>query len=110
MRFSRTDSGDETVLKVDGTLDAVTAPELRPALDALVAERRRLVTVDLSALRLIEARSMREARRHLCLRHGYADPAYFKRVFTQDAGISPRAFRTQLSMQPRIETASDSKG
>jgi AraC family transcriptional activator of pobA len=63
-----------------------------------------------SALRLIEARSMREARRHLAYTNlsiatiayamGYADPAYFTRVFTQDAGLSPRAFRAQLS-KPR---------
>jgi AraC family transcriptional activator of pobA len=64
-----------------------------------------------SALRLIKARSMREARRHLAYTHlsiatiayamGYADPAYFTRVFTQDAGLSPRAFRAQLSKQPQ---------
>ncbi len=62
-----------------------------------------------SSLRLIEARTMREARRHLAYTHlsiatvayamGYADPAYFTRVFTQDAGLSPRAFRAQLSGQ-----------
>jgi anti-sigma B factor antagonist len=55
MRFTRTDTGDETRLKIEGTLDAVTAPELRPALDTLVAERRPLVTIDLSALRLIDS-------------------------------------------------------
>jgi len=52
MTFSRTDNGDETVLRVEGALDAVTAPELRPTLDALVAEGKRRVIVDLSALRL----------------------------------------------------------
>jgi AraC family transcriptional activator of pobA len=41
---------------------------------------------------------------------GYADPAYFSRVFTQDAGLSPRAFRAQLSRQPQQEAVSDSKG
>jgi AraC family transcriptional activator of pobA len=71
-----------------------------------------------SALRLIEARSMREARRHLAYTNlsiatiayamGYADPAYFTRVFTQDAGISPRAFRAQLSKPPLQATAGDS--
>jgi AraC family transcriptional activator of pobA len=71
-----------------------------------------------SALRLIEARSMREARRHLAYTNlsvatiayamGYADPAYFTRVFTQDAGLSPRAFRRQLSKQPQEESVSDS--
>jgi AraC family transcriptional activator of pobA len=73
-----------------------------------------------SALRLIEARSMREARRHLAYTNlsiatiayamGYADPAYFTRVFTQDAGISPRAFRAQLSKQPQQDKAYDFNG
>lgn len=59
-----------------------------------------------SALRLIEARIMKEARRNLAYTHlsistiayslGYTDPAYFSRVFTRDAGISPKAFRSQI--------------
>lgn len=59
-----------------------------------------------SAQRLIEARLMREARRNLAYTHlgvatiaytlGYADPAYFTRAFTRDAGLSPRAFRAQV--------------
>jgi len=52
---SRTDNGDETLLRIEGALDAVTAPELRPTLDALVAERRKSITVDLSGLRLIDS-------------------------------------------------------
>src|SRR5262245_66090269 len=55
MTFSRTDNADETVLRIEGALDAVTAPEIRPTLDALVAERRKRVVVDLSALRLIDS-------------------------------------------------------
>lgn len=55
MAHSRTDDGDETVLKIDGTLDALTAPELRPALDQLVADGRKSITVDLSSLRLIDS-------------------------------------------------------
>lgn len=60
-----------------------------------------------SALRLIDARTLREARRHLAYTNlsistiayalGFSDPAYFSRVFTQDAGLSPRAFRAQLA-------------
>lgn len=53
--FSRTDDGDETRLRIDGVLDAVTAPEVRPTIEALVSERRRSITVDLSALRLIDS-------------------------------------------------------
>ncbi len=59
-----------------------------------------------SAIRMIEARIMREARRNLAYTNlsistvayslGYADPAYFTRVFKQDAGVSPKAFRSQL--------------
>jgi AraC family transcriptional activator of pobA len=59
-----------------------------------------------SALRLIEARIMQEARRNLAYTNlsistiaytlGYADPAYFTRVFTRDAGVSPKAFRSQI--------------
>ena len=50
---------------------------------------------------------MREARRNLAYTHlgvatiaytlGYADPAYFTRAFTRDAGLSPRSFRAQVA-------------
>lgn len=60
-----------------------------------------------SPLQLVESRTLREARRQLAYTNlsittiayalGYADPAYFTRVFTRDAGISPRAFRAQLA-------------
>ena len=53
--FSRVDEGDETVLRIGGVLDAVAAPDIRPTLEALVAERRRSITVDLSTLRLIDS-------------------------------------------------------
>jgi AraC family transcriptional activator of pobA len=56
---------------------------------------------------MIEARIMREARRNLAYTHlsistiayslGYADPAYFTRVFKRDAGVSPKEFRAKLS-------------
>jgi len=55
MIYSRTDNGDESMLRIEGTLDAVTAPEVRPALDALVAENRKKITIDLSSLRLIDS-------------------------------------------------------
>jgi AraC family transcriptional activator of pobA len=59
-----------------------------------------------SASQLIEARTLREARRYLAYTNlnvatiayalGYSDPAYFTRVFTRDSGASPRVFRQQL--------------
>lgn len=55
MGYTRTDDGDDSTLTIDGTLDAVTAPELRPVLDALVAENRKKIVVDLASLRLIDS-------------------------------------------------------
>ncbi|MFT3775137.1 MAG: STAS domain-containing protein [Minicystis sp.] len=55
MKYTRTDNGDETVLEIDGTLDAVTAPDLRAVVDQLVNERRKSVTLELSSLRLIDS-------------------------------------------------------
>ena len=59
------------------------------------------------ASRLIGARVMREARRHLVYTSlpvatiayalGFADPAHFSRVFSRAEGQSPRAFRAQMA-------------
>ncbi len=55
MTFSRTDSGDLTVLKIEGALDAMSTPELRPVIDAIVADKRPRVDVELSGLRLVDS-------------------------------------------------------
>jgi anti-sigma B factor antagonist len=55
MKYTRTDNGDETTLEIEGTLDAVTAPELRPVADELLASRRNPIILDLSSLRLIDS-------------------------------------------------------
>src|SRR5689334_5060461 len=55
MTFERTDTGDETELRIEGSLDAMSTPELRPIVDSIVAEKRTSVTVNLSALRLIDS-------------------------------------------------------
>ena len=55
MNFNREDDGDVTVLRISGSLDALSTPELRPTIDALVAEKRPSITVDLSDLRLIDS-------------------------------------------------------
>jgi anti-sigma B factor antagonist len=55
MSYTRTNNGDETIVKIDGTLDAVTAPEFRTLVDELVAENRSNITLELSSLRLIDS-------------------------------------------------------
>jgi anti-sigma B factor antagonist len=55
MGHYRLDQDGETVVRIEGVLDAVTAPELRPLINALVEDRCQLVTVDLSSLRLIDS-------------------------------------------------------
>jgi AraC family transcriptional regulator, transcriptional activator of pobA len=67
------------------------------------------------ASRLVEARLMREARRQLAYTSlqvttiaytlGFADPAYFSRVFSRVEGLSPRAFRARLSALPASAAA-----
>jgi len=55
MTFSRTDTGDVTVLRIEGALDAMSTPELRPVIDAIVVDKRPKVDVQLSGLRLIDS-------------------------------------------------------
>jgi anti-sigma B factor antagonist len=55
MNYTRTDEGKKTLLQVRGELDALSASELRPLLDKIVADARDDVQVDLSGLRLIDS-------------------------------------------------------
>jgi anti-sigma B factor antagonist len=55
MKFLRADDGDKTTLRIEGTLDAVTAGEIRPMIDQIVSERRSQVAVELSGLELIDS-------------------------------------------------------
>jgi anti-sigma B factor antagonist len=55
MKHTRTDSDESTTLSIEGTLDAVTAPDLRSVVEAIVNEARKDVTLDLAALRLIDS-------------------------------------------------------
>jgi anti-sigma B factor antagonist len=55
MNVTRVDNGEETVLRIEGVLDAMTAPDVRPVVDALVGEQRKAVVVDLSSLRVIDS-------------------------------------------------------
>lgn len=55
MKFQRLDVGDATTLTITGSLDAISTPELRASIEALVAERRTAVRVDAAGLRLIDS-------------------------------------------------------
>ena len=55
MTFDRIDQGNATTLRIEGSLDALSAPDLRLIIDTVVAEKRTPVTVDLKALRLIDS-------------------------------------------------------
>lgn len=53
--FARVDDGEETVLRIRGILDAVSAQDVRPTVETLLAENVRCIRVDLSELRLIDS-------------------------------------------------------
>ena len=55
MNYSQVEDGALTRLIVRGELDALSAADLRPLLDELVASNRNHITVDLSELRLIDS-------------------------------------------------------
>jgi anti-sigma B factor antagonist len=55
MKCLRTDLANELRLQIDGALDALTARDVRPIFDQVVAEKPRRVTVDLEALTLIDS-------------------------------------------------------
>ncbi len=55
IEISRTDAEDETTLAISGSLDALTAPEIRVVVDELVDERRKTITVNLAGLDLIDS-------------------------------------------------------
>ena len=55
LEFQQEDRGDVVVLTLRGNLDALTAPELRPTIDDLVAGRRIHVVFNLSELTLIDS-------------------------------------------------------
>lgn len=55
VQFSTTKTNEETVLRIAGQLDAVTAPDLRSLIDALLVERHQRVIVDASDLRVIDS-------------------------------------------------------
>jgi anti-sigma B factor antagonist len=55
MKCTRTEVDGSVVLRIEGALDALTVRQIRPILDAVVADRPRRVTVDFEALTVIDS-------------------------------------------------------
>jgi anti-sigma B factor antagonist len=55
LEHSRADHDQVTVLRLSGSLNALSAPEIKAQIDTLVAERRLAVAVELSGLELIDS-------------------------------------------------------
>lgn len=56
LTYSTTDNDDnELVLKIGGQLDALSASELMPTVDKIIAEKRSVIVVELSDLELIDS-------------------------------------------------------
>ena len=55
IEIARSEQGDAVSLRITGTLDVLTAPELGHEIDRIVSARCLKVTVDLSGLDLIDS-------------------------------------------------------
>jgi anti-sigma B factor antagonist len=83
MNFSRSDADGVTVLRIEGSLDAMSTPELRPVLDSIVADKRSRVEVELSGLRLIDSSGVG------------AIVSLYKRVRAQGGQLTVKGLRDQ---------------
>ena len=55
LTFRRHNAADRTMLRIAGSFDAISTPQLRVPLDMVVAARRSKVELDLSSLRSIDS-------------------------------------------------------
>jgi anti-sigma B factor antagonist len=55
MNCTRTDSEGESKLRIVGALDSLTVREIKPMMDAVIADRPRRVTVDFSELTILDS-------------------------------------------------------
>lgn len=83
LTFSTTDNDDQTTFKIGGQLDAMSAPELMPTIDKLVAEKRPEIVVDLEELDLIDSSGV------ACI------VALYKRCRAQGGNVVVRGARDQ---------------
>lgn len=55
LTFSTSEKDSDLVLSLVGQLDALSAPELMPTIDSVVAQKRSKIVVDLAGLDLIDS-------------------------------------------------------
>jgi anti-sigma B factor antagonist len=55
MKLDKQQDGEETVLKISGELDSITALEVRATFDEVIDGKPKKVVLDLSALRVIDS-------------------------------------------------------
>lgn len=55
MKCTRTDNDTESRLELEGALDALTTPEIRPIFDKILADKRKKVTVDIANVTMIDS-------------------------------------------------------
>jgi anti-sigma B factor antagonist len=83
MTFSLSTENDTTVLRIEGELDAVTVTDLRPTIDRLATEGKKVVVVDLRSLRLIDSSGVG------------AIVSLYKRIRATGGSLSVRGLRDQ---------------
>ena len=83
MTFARSAAGGETLLTIEGALDAMSTPELRPVIEEIIAESTDRVVVDLSKLRLIDSSGVG------------AIVSLYKRVRARGGQVTVRGLRDQ---------------
>ncbi len=83
MTFTKSVENGLTVLRIEGSLDAMSTPELRPTIEELIADRVPKVAVDLSGLRLIDSSGVG------------AIVSLYKRMRAQQCEVSVRGLRDQ---------------
>jgi anti-sigma B factor antagonist len=81
--FRREDTGMETLLRLEGALDALSTPASRAALDTLVNDRRSPIAIDMSALHSIDSSGVG------------AVVSLYKRVVAQGGRLRVRGLRGQ---------------
>jgi anti-sigma B factor antagonist len=77
------DTEAQPALRLEGTFDALSAPATRPALEAVVNDKRSFVSIDLSGLRLIDSAGAGEL------------VSLYKRVHAQGRRVSMRGLKGQ---------------